>query len=179
MNVISGLVRGYKLFSAKCEKIKPTENRIKEALFSIIQFIVQDKIVLDLFSGSGQLAIEALSRGAKFCWCVDILKIACETQKQNLIKTNFINKSKIIKSDALKFLNKTDEQFDLIFLDPPYKSNLLIPVLEIVSKNLKKNGLIACEHESSLILPTNFDNIKLQKQRTYGKISLTFYHSMN
>lgn len=175
MKVIAGSAKGQNLIPLNCNKIRPTENRIKEAWFSIIQFEIANATVLDLFCGSGQLAIEALSRGAKFCRCVDSLRYASKIQKENLAKTKFLDKAEIVTSDAIKFLKKTNQQFDFVFLDPPYGLGLLVKALEQLPKNLNQNGTIICEHESGLNIPANFQNIKLQKQYHYGKINLTVF----
>ena len=177
MRVIAGIAKGRKLISVKNNSTRPTENRVKEALFSIVHFKIQNSCVLDLFAGSGQIAIEALSRGAKFCTLVDNSPQAYLTQKTNLKTTGFFKQAKIILSDCIKFLEKTQNKFDFIFIDPPYKSNLIIKTLNSAQNKLNKNGSIICEHEANLEMPSNFCNIELKKQYNYGKMKLTLYNS--
>lgn len=175
MRVIAGIAKGQKLLNFKNPLTKPTENRIKEAMFSIIQFKISNTKVLDLFAGTGQIAIEFLSRGADFCTLVDKSLQAHKIQKENLKLTGFLNKSEIILNDCIKFLKKTKDRFDFIFIDPPYNSNLILPTLQLAQTKLKTGSLIICEHDSKIKMPLDFYHIKLQKQYSYGKIKLTFY----
>lgn len=175
LKVISGTAKGTKLVTINSKKIRPTENRVKEAMFSILHFQLPNSIVLDLFAGSGQLAIEALSRGAAFCTCVDNSHYAHKIQVNNFKKAKLLNNADLVLCDSIKFIKQIDKTFDFIFLDPPYGSNLLIESLTEAQKKLNPSGKIVCEHETSLNMPTNFYNVKLQKQYSYGKISLTVY----
>ena len=149
-----------------------------EAMFSIIQFSIEDAAVLDLFAGSGQLGIEALSRGAKSCTFVDNSQPAIKTQINNLKSTNLYEKAYVVFSESISFLKKTNVKFDIIIADPPYNSNILFKVLKLASLNLKNCGIIICEHMKGLILPQDVENIKLQKKYSYGKISLSFYKNI-
>lgn len=126
MRIISGTARGTKLNTLEGLKTRPTLDRIKESLFSIIQLKLPDSNILDLFAGSGALGIEALSRGAnKVVFCdsnYDAIKIV----NQNLEKTRFLNNAKVLNTDYSKALEKlSDEKFDIVFLDPPYKTNFV------------------------------------------------------
>lgn len=140
MRVISGKSRGKKLISLEGDNTRPTLDRVKEALFNIIQFQVQDAVVLDLFAGTGALGIEALSRGAKEATFCDKVPDAIKVIKQNVINTNNLNKTIIINKDykdALENISKQNKKFDIIFLDPPYKTNLAIESLQkIIMSNL-------------------------------------------
>lgn len=175
MKIIAGLAKGTKLVPFNSNLIRPTESRVKEALFSALQFQIQNSKVLDLFAGSGQLALEALSRGASGCTCVDILPYAHKIQIENFKKAKFLEKAKLLISDCLKFIKKTNESFDFIFIDPPYGSNLLIKTLKIAQEKLNPAGKIVCEHDIRLNMPIKFSKVKLQKQYSYGKIGLTVY----
>lgn len=178
MKIIAGLAKGTKLAGPKHLNIRPTENRVKEAIFSIIHFQIQNSTVLDLFAGSGQLALEALSRGAAFSTCVDNSRYANKIQIENFKKAKLSDKVKLVVCDAVKFCKKNNDTFDFVFLDPPYGSKLLFDVLKIIYKNLNPFGRIICEHETCLKMPANFENIKLQKQYCYGRISVTFYEKL-
>ena len=140
MRVISGKSRGKKLISLDGDNTRPTLDRVKEALFNIIQFQVQDAVVLDLFAGTGALGIEALSRGAKEAIFCDKVPEAIKVIKQNIINTNNLDKTIIINKDykdALENISKQKKKFDIIFLDPPYKTNLAIESLQkIIMSNL-------------------------------------------
>ena len=138
MRVISGTARGKKLNTLSGLNTRPTLDRVKEAVFSIIQFDLEDKYVLDLFSGSGALAIESLSRGAKYAVLCDNSYEAIRIIKQNIKETKFEDKSEIINKDyveALKKLNKQNTKFDIIFLDPPYKSDFAIKAIKYIFDN--------------------------------------------
>lgn len=177
MRVITGTAKGKQLSTLKGEEVRPTTDRVKEGMFSIIQFDILNSKVLDLFAGSGQLGIEALSRGAKMCTFVDNSREAQKIQLQNLKSTNLYKKSRVIFSDSISFL-KTTDKYDIIILDPPYNTDLLLQALQIVSDKLNDNGIVICEHLKSLEMPDNIQNISLQKQYKYGKIKLTTYRKM-
>lgn len=145
-------------------------------MFSIVQLEIKNSIVLDLFSGSGQLGIEALSRGAKHCFFVDISKKAHTIEIKNLKSTNLFKKATVVLSNGLKFIKKTKEKFNIIFLDPPYEeTELLKKTIEFSQEKLKNNGLLVCEHKKCLNMPNCFENISLQKQYKYGRIGLSIY----
>ena len=176
MRVISGKARGRKLLTLKGDEVRPTTDRVKEAMFSILHFNLQGSKVLDLFAGSGQLGIEAISRGAKMCTFVDNYRESQKIQLQNLKSTKLYQNSRVIFSDGLAFLKATTEKYDIIILDPPYKTDLIQKTLQIASKNLTNSGIVICEHLNSLEMPENFCDIALQKRYKYGKIILTTYH---
>ena len=178
MRVISGFAKKKQLKTLKSKNLRPTTQRVKEAMFSIIQFLIEDAVVLDLFAGSGQLGIEALSRGAQSCTFVDNSQPAIKTQINNLKSTNLYEKANVVLSEGISFLKKTNVKFDIIIADPPYNSNILLKVLKLASLNLKNCGIIICEHMKGLILPQDIENIELQKQYSYGKINLSFYKNM-
>ena len=140
MRIIAGKYKAKRLNSPKTDLTRPTLDRVKEALFNIIQFQVQDAVVLDLFAGTGALGIEALSRGAKEAIFCDKVPEAVKVIKQNVINTNNLDKAIIINKDyknALENVSKQNKKFDIIFLDPPYKTNLAIESLQkIIMSNL-------------------------------------------
>lgn len=179
MRVITGFAKKKPLLTLDDKSLRPTISRIKEAMFSIIQLKIENSKVLDLFSGSGQLGIEALSRGAKNCTFVDCSLKAHQIEIQNLKSTNLHQKSKVLLTDGIKFLQNTKKKYDIIFLDPPYKTSLLKEALEIIHLKIETDGIVVCEHMKNLEIKDYFSNISLQKQYNYGRISLTIYKKEN
>lgn len=173
MRVVSGKYKGRKLASFEGDAIRPTSDRAKEAIFSILQFEIADKKFYDAFCGSGSMGIEALSRGAKEVLFTDRAQESCNLTKKNL-KTIGENQ-RVINVDCLAFLQKTNEQFDVIFLDPPYKSNDGLMALEIIAKRnlLNKNGLVIIESGSVVNQP--IDGLFIEKVKKYGVANFTFY----
>lgn len=148
MRIITGTARGAKLITLEGEATRPTSERAKEAIFSMIQFDIEGRKVLDLFAGSGQLALEALSRGAKEAVLCDSSKQAADIIKKNAIKTRLSDKVNLHNCDSLQLLNKLGtEKFDLIFLDPPYALKIIPSVLKslIDNKRLKSTSILVCE----------------------------------
>lgn len=173
MRVISGKYKGKKLEGFTIDGTRPTMDRVKESLFGSIQNYVKNGVVLDLFAGSGSLGVEALSNGAKSCHFCDNSIEAINILKKNLEN---IDNSYIIKKDykeALKEFKNRNIKFDLIFLDPPYKLNLINDSInKILEYNLlNKNGLIVCEYESELIEC----NLELFREKKYGSTYVKIY----
>lgn len=176
MRVITGSARGKKLVTAEGMDVRPTPERVKEALFSAIQFDIEGRTILDLFAGSGQIGIEALSRGAEKAVFVDQSSVSINHINQNLINTGFSDKSKVIRGDFSAVLLGMTETFDYVFLDPPYASGLLEKALKMVGKNLKEHGLVICEHPKEQELPDETEDFILKKKYRYGKVCLTVYN---
>ena len=177
MRVIAGKKRGQKLVEFSAENIRPTPDRVKEALFSMIEPHLSDAVVLDLFSGTAALAIESLSRGAKEAVCVDASKQSLDVIKKNLSLTEFNISAKVFLSEAVEFLNKqSPSQFDIIFLDPPYSKNIEDNVLKKIDSMdlLKPDGIIILETEYAHV-PDDFKNLHISKQRKYGRTYITIY----
>ena len=172
MRVISGMSRGLKLDSPDGLDTRPTLDRVKEALFSMLFDKVADADVLDLFAGSGALGIESLSRYANSCVFTDANPKAINVVKANLKKTPFSDRAKVIMTDALTFLKKTDDKFDIIFLDPPYAAGLYEEVFKVIKEKclLKKDGLIVAECDVSHSF--DFAGFHIIKDKTYGKVKL-------
>lgn len=171
MKVISGLYKGRNIEGFDLDGTRPTMERVKESLFAIIQNNLQDSIVLDLFSGSGNLGIEALSQGAKYAYLVDSNSKATKTIKRNLENIN-INSAEVINMDYIKALNYLKEKnikLDIIFLDPPYKTAFIEKSIELITNNnlLNKEGLIICESDSLDRIVYN-ENYKIIKDKKYG-----------
>ena len=133
MRVITGTARGTKLKTLEGLSTRPTSDRVKEAIFNIIQFDLEGRRVLDLFAGSGQLAIEALSRGASHGVLVDQNPAAVKVIRENLKKTRLEAQATVVQSDYLSYLSTTRERFDIILLDPPYRENFLEMALQKIS----------------------------------------------
>ncbi len=175
MRVITGTARGCRLLTLPGEDTRPTTDKVKEGLFSAIQFDIEGRRVLDLFAGSGQLGIEALSRGASGCVFVDRNPEAASVVKQNLQKTGLMTRSQVIATDALSYLERPKDQFDLVFLDPPYSADLLLPSLEKVARFVKDGGIIVCESDEETDLPGKVDRFTLDRVRRYGRIHVWIY----
>lgn len=180
MRVISGNARGKKLVSLEGMNTRPTLDRVKEALFNIIQFDIADKDVLDLFAGSGAIGIEAISRGAKSATFCDNSIDAVKIIKTNIENTRSKDKATVINKDyslALKKLGKENKQFDIIYLDPPYKTDFANKAIEeIINLNLlSKDGIIIVETDDNKKDETiNTKNIKIFDKRKYGRAILIF-----
>ena len=178
MRIISGIARGTKLYTLDGNNTRPTLDRIKEPLFSIIQSNIKDAIVLDLFSGSGALGLEALSRGAKKAILCDKSYEAMDVIKRNIDKTHFEEKTEVFYGDYKKCLDKLNEKIDLIFIDPPYKLNIAVKAVDIILKKdlLAKDGIIVLEtdDEQREIGQLESLNINIKDIRTYGRVKLIF-----
>lgn len=177
MRVISGKARGVSLMTPKGELTRPTADRVKEALFSIIQFDLPGAKVLDLFGGTGQLGIEALSRGANQAVFVDAREDACRLIKENLKRTKLESDANVIRSDYLQYLNRCREKFDIIILDPPYAEVFLENALKVITEIdiLQSGGIIIAERPLGKDLPLDFEGYTRSKDYKYGQILLTLY----
>ena len=179
MRVISGTAKGKKLNSFEGLETRPTLDRVKEAVFNIIQFDIKDSVVLDLFSGSGALGIEALSRGAKEAILCDASSKAIKIINKNLEETRLKDKAKVINSDYLETLSKIkDKKFDIIFLDPPYKSDYVEKSIEYISKYnlLAENGIIIVEtnDENKIDKINAKKDLEVYDTRKYGIAIIIF-----
>ena len=169
MRVISGLYKGKNIDGFDIEGTRPTQDRVKESLFGSIQDYIEDSIVLDLFAGSGNLGIEALSNYAKECYFVDNNKIAINTINSNLnkigISSNVLNKD---FKEALEYFKDNNIRFDLVFLDPPYKDDYIDYSIEYLLNNnlLNDNAIIVSEFESNI--KTDYEELKIKKEKKFG-----------
>lgn len=178
MRVIAGVARGHKLKVIEGLSVRPTTDRIKETLFNIISSKLFNVNFLDIFSGSGAIGIEALSRGALKSTFIENNPMCIDIIKENLNHTKLFDKSEVIKNDAIsaiKNLAIKNEVFDVIFLDPPYNENLIKPVLlEILNGEiLSENGIIIVEHSSEVSLPP-LDGINLYRQKNFKTTTMSF-----
>lgn len=175
MRVISGSARGRKLKELQGMDTRPTTDKVKESLFNIIQFEIEGRRVLDLFGGTGQLGIEALSRGADHCTFVDMRKEAAALIRENLRLTGLSERSRVVQGDALSFLSSCGEKFDVILLDPPYHTELLEKSVERITKFdiLREHGIMICESAAERELPALSPPYERGREYRYGKIRLT------
>lgn len=177
MRVITGKARGVALKTPDGLHTRPTADRVKEALFSIIQFDIPGAKVLDLFGGTGQLGIEALSRDAASAVFVDEREDACKLIKENLKRTRLEQSARVVRSDYLSYLNSCREKFDIILLDPPYAEIFLENSLKRVTEIdiLQSGGIIVCERPLEKELSWSFPGYSRSKDYKYGKTLLTLY----
>lgn len=184
MRIISGTMRGTKLFTLEGENTRPTLDRVKEALFSKINYDLPGAIVLDLFSGSGALSLEALSRGAEKAYMCDASREAIKIIKQNIEKTKTMEKIELLNCDYKKALNEFINKkikFDIVFLDPPYKTDFAEESVDIILKSdlLNDNGMIILETDEQEKVLQNLSSIDVQITdiKKYGRVYLIFLSS--
>lgn len=178
MRVITGKARGVQLKTPDGRLTRPTADRVKEALFSIINFDIPGAKVLDLFGGTGQLGIEAMSRGAERCVFVDAREDACKLIKENLKRTKL--EGTVIRRDYMDYLNRCKEQYSIIFLDPPYAEEYLENAIKRIAEIdiLQTDGIIVAERPVGKELPWEFDGYQRSKDYKYGKTLLTIYRKL-
>ena len=195
MRVITGTARGMRLKELPGLETRPTTDKVKESVFNIVQFDVEGRRVLDLFGGTGQMGIEALSRGAASCTFVDVRKEAAAVIRANLAHTKLEEQGKVVQGDYLAFLTgcglrgrveqsesigflRRGGKFDLVFLDPPYGAGMLEKALEAIAKIdiMTENGIIVCESAAESALPELAAPYAKGRDYRYGKIKITLYH---
>ncbi len=179
LRVISGVCKGRKLKSVRGIKTRPTADRVKESLFNIIALKIPDAMVLDLFAGTGALGIEALSRGAKYAVFIESNKKALSVINENILLCQMSGKAKTIQWDIAKNLNcidSTNPPFDIVFMDPPYKENVITKTIDNLRKTgaLKKETDIIFEHSAEEILQEEVTRYRILDQRQYGKTAFSF-----
>ena len=180
MRVITGKARGVTLKTPEGMQTRPTADRVKEALFSAIQFDIPAAAVLDLFGGTGQLGIEALSRGAKHAVFVDHSEQACRLIRENLRRTKMEQESKVVRGDYMAYLRQCKEKFNIIFLDPPYAEEFLENSLKMITEIdiLQSGGIIVTERPLGKELPYEFQGYSRSKDYKYGKTLVTIYRKL-
>lgn len=180
MRIIAGTRRGKKLQTLEGESTRPTLERLKQALFSAIQFELADRYVLDLFAGSGQLGLEALSRGAAFCWFNDSNNAALRVVHQNITACNFEKESKETCIDykmCVKMIEREQKGPNLVFLDPPYGKGIAEDALGLLTPLLPEGALVAVETGAEETL--SFEGLSLRKEYRQGTVKITLLEKRN
>ena len=181
MRIISGTLRGSKLYTLEGLNTRPTLDRVKEALFSKINFKLEDAVVLDLFSGSGALALESISRGAETAYLCDNSRDAIKIINQNIEKTRTQESTVVLNLDYKKAIEKFVKdrvKFDIVFLDPPYKTDYAEEAAKLIIENnlLLNNGLIILETDNEKKIISNLDSklLMINEIKKYGRVYLLF-----
>ena len=177
MRVITGTARGRKLATPPGQDVRPTSDMVKEGIFSAIQFEIEGAMVADLFAGSGQMGIEALSRGARFCVFSDISRQAQQVVLQNLTHTGLQKQARVVTMDAQDLLRTTSDRFDIAFVDPPYNQGLIQKLLEPLVGKMTASGAIICETSRQEDLPERVGDFAIYRIYRYGKVKVTVYRS--
>ncbi len=175
MRVITGSARGRKLVTPEGMEVRPTLDKVKEGLFSAIQFEIEGRDVLDLFAGSGQLGIEALSRGAASCVFVDSSKKSVHAVTTNVSACGFQQQSKVLTGDALSYIKSCMQTFGIVFLDPPYGMKWIDKVLPFVTDHVSDGGIIVCETDLKEELPAECGAFSVDRVRNYSHTKVTIY----
>ena len=175
MRVITGTLKGKKLISPEGRDVRPTPDRVKEGIFSALHFDIEGRRILDLFAGSGQLGIEALSRGAESCVFVDSSKDSVKIINANISACGLEDKSKVFQSDYASFCASSRDTFDYVFLDPPYAAGLLTPAIKAVLPLMSDYGAVICEHPPEVKLENNGGGFYIHKSYRYGKVLVSVY----
>lgn len=177
MRIISGSRRGHKLLEFKGMDVRPTTDRVKEAMFNLIQEYVPGARVLDMFAGSGALSFEALSRGAVFAVLLDSDRNSVEIIKKNAETLRFTDRCSIVNRSCFEYLKSfTGEGFDIVFMDPPYNKGFIEPAIQAAAESgaVSKNGIIVLESDST-DFRDEYPGFLMLKQRRYGRTYITVY----
>ena len=180
MRVIGGAARGRRLKVPKGQAVRPTAARVKESLFNILPHDFSGMRVLDLFAGTGNLSIEALSRGAEKALLVDESARSAAAIRDNLTRLELLGRAQVWTAEvfrSLRKLGKSGEKFDLIFLDPPYEKGLVAGSLTAISQSdlLRENGWVVAEHSARETVKSQYDRLVLNDRRRYGDTLLSFF----
>ena len=178
MRVITGTARGRRLGELKGQETRPTTGKVKEGVFSALQFDIEGRRVLDLFAATGQMGIEALSRGAQSCTFVDCRKDAAQLVRDNLAVCALADRAQVVCGDAMGYLSSLRTQYDLIFLDPPYADDTLERAIAHIARFdiLAPGGIIVAECPADKQLPALSAPYHIHREYRYGKIKVTVYH---
>lgn len=177
MRIIAGTARGRTIEAPKGRDTRPTLDRVRENLFNILQRKTWDAHVLDLFSGSGALSLEALSRGAEKAVLVDHDRAAHACEKQNVDKLGFQEQTRLLHMDwqqAVRQLQAAGDKFDLVFLDPPYAMRDLTGVMAALVPLLNDDAVVVVEHEAQ-VMPSTADGYEMYDSRKYGYAGVSFF----
>lgn len=175
MRVVTGIARGKNLTTLPGDDLRPTGARVKEGLFSAIQFDIEGRRVCDLFAGCGQLGIEALSRGAASAVFIDESAAAVNVIKQNLKHCGLEDLATVQKNDFASYLSFCKETFDIIFIDPPYKKGLYEKALTLAEKKMSDHGMIICEYPFDVAVADKVGDFSVWRKYKYGKVFISIY----
>ena len=177
MRIITGKFKGRILNAPKNNSVRPTSDKVKEAVFSMIREQIEGSVIIDLFSGTGSLGLEGLSGGAKKCYFCDNSKESLDLIKSNIDLCGVTGSSTLIYGSYRKALARIKEKADVIFLDPPYEKKLVTPCLELIKEfnALNRDGVIVCEHMASEALPDELSGFCKVNEKKYGTILVSLY----
>ena len=178
MRIIAGEFRGRRLKSPADYSIRPTSDKVKEAVFSIIlPFFTEKTVVMDVFAGSGNMGLEAISRGAVRAYFSDASRDSLKLVKENVTICRAQDRAIILNADFRSAISRVTEKIDFYFLDPPYADGYMIEALDTILDNgrLAPGGMIICEHASRETLPEEYRDLECFRSRRYGKTGLTIY----
>lgn len=175
MRIIAGSAKGTKLDTPSGYNTRPTSDRVKEAIFSAIHFDIEGANVLDIFSGSGQLGIEAISRGANSCVFVDMDKQSLQVIEKNIKRCGFERLSKVLNRDAIIYLSSISESFDIVLIDPPYGYKQQDEILIKLSANLNTGGIVVYETAKDIDFSDSVGELAKHKEYVYGTTKVVIY----
>lgn len=178
MRIITGTARGRKLRTLENLDVRPTADRVKEGLFSALQFSIEGRRILDMFAGSGQLGLEALSRGARSALFLEQSPKAVAVVRENVATCGFEDRSKVVQSDSLSYLRNSEEVFDIAFIDPPYADSKLNDFIKAAVEHMSIAGTVCVETPKERELPESFSGVVefvIDKTYVYGKTKITMY----
>ena len=175
MRVITGTARGRRLIAPEGLDVRPTTDKVKEAVFSAVQFEIENAEVLDLFAGSGQMGIEALSRGASKAVFVDSSSKSIKCVNENLRAAKLDKMAQVVSRDSYDYITLTSSNFDIIILDPPYRCGHIEKILPLAAMKLKSGGCIICEYEKEADEPDAPEGLFLRKTYRYGKVNVSIF----
>jgi len=180
MRIIAGSSRGRKLISPSDSDVRPTIDRVKESMFNIINPYIRDAVILDLFSGTGNLALEAISRGAEKAYLVDNSRKSLSIIKENIELLKFQEQCTVIENDYISAIKDMKEKIDIIFLDPPYDEGFISKSLSIIEQNdiLNEDGIIVAEHKNAEEMPPGNEYLEIIKSKKYGIMTITIYRKL-
>jgi len=173
MRIITGIVGGRTIKVPK--DTRPTQEAVRSAVFSILGETIVKAKCLDLFAGSGAYGLEALSRGAKSCDFVEVLRDSAEIIKENINSLNFQEMAIIIQKEGIKYIGNTENKYDLIFVDPPYEKKEVKYLINQCGQSLNKDGIIVYEHAKETKIPINILGVELIDQRLYGGTAVSYF----
>ena len=175
MRIITGKARGKKLITLEGEAVRPTTDKVKESLFNILQFQLEGRKFLDMFAGCGQIALEAVSRGAESALLIDASKSAANVISQNIKACGFERECTLVNADSVMYVKNSKLKLDIAFIDPPYKTGIIESALLAAADKMNPGGIIICEHPFDEVLPETAGEFVKAKDYKYGKIVLTSY----